>query len=87
MSRRSLDRFYIARFDRWMKQRSKFAIVRYPQYPISSEDYFYSLLLLTLPHRDEEYLLNGYETAKDAFFGKERYLHGSINHIFFFTDY
>lgn len=39
-----------------MRKRLKFLIIRLPKLPLSSDDYFYSLLMCFLPHQNEEEL-------------------------------
>lgn len=39
--------------DTFMRRRVKFVIIRLPKLSISSDDYFYSLLMSFLPHRNE----------------------------------
>ncbi len=64
----ALERIYISGTNIWMRKRSRPAVVRYPSFSLMSDDYYYSLIMLLLPHRDESDLLLTFETAKDAFF-------------------
>ena len=81
-------RIYISKYDIWFtKRRKNHAIVRYPKYPVHSEEYYYSLLVLLLPHRSEEEILSPYETAEDAFVNKRHLLDTAIDFTYFsFTD-
>jgi hypothetical protein len=60
-----------------MRKRLKSLIIRLPKLPLSSDDYFYSLLMCFLPHKSEEELLqrnqtSKYSTARDAFIAKRQ---------------
>ena len=82
-----LPRIYISKYNKWFHKRKKMAVVRYPNFAVHSEDYYYSLLLLLLPHSCESELLDGYGTAEDAFFHKQHLLNRSIDYTYFsFTD-
>ena len=60
-------RVYISKYDVWLKKRKKHAIVKYPHFPVHSEPYYYSLLLLLLPYLEESELLLPYDNSADAF--------------------
>lgn len=49
-----LERFYIEKYDIWIKKNTKALIVRVPNFPVNSDEYFYAMLLLLLPHRSEK---------------------------------
>lgn len=49
-----LERFYIEKYDIWIKKNTKALIVRAPNFPVNSDEYFYAMLLLLLPHRSEK---------------------------------
>ena len=72
------ERIYISAFDTWMRRRKHAAVVRYPTFSVSSDDYYYSLLMLMLPHSQESELLAGFESAKDAFMAKYSLLDTSM---------
>ena len=57
------ERIYISAYDIWMRRRKHAAIVRYPTFSVSSDDYYYSLLMLMLPHTQESELLAGFESV------------------------
>ena len=44
------DVIHIVDFDIWFSCRKKAAVVRYPTFVVHSQDYYYSLLLMLLPH-------------------------------------
>lgn len=43
----------------------------------NTEEYFYSLLLLYLPHRNEDDLLSGFDNAREAFLAKHQHFDSS----------
>ncbi len=67
---KSLPRYKLLGKDTWIKKRQKAAIVRSPPFPILSQDNFYSLLMLHLPHRNESELIPPHSDAKAAFKAK-----------------
>lgn len=59
-----------------MRKRLKVLIIRLPKLPLSSDDYFYGLLMCFLPHQNKEELVqknqtSKYSTARDAFIAKK----------------
>lgn len=86
--RKCLERIYISKFDIWMKKVKKPFIIRTPTFPNYSEDYYYSLLVLLLPHRSENELIMPYSSAKDSFINKRCLLNSSIDFTYFsFTEH
>lgn len=70
----------------WKKVKKPF-IIRIPTFPNYSEDYYYSLLVLLLPHRSENELIMPYSSAKDSFINKRCLLNSSIDFTYFsFTE-
>ncbi len=59
---------------KWIKQRLQAAVIRTPNFQLLSEDNFYNMLLLHLPHRQETELLHPYNDAKTAFEQKHELL-------------
>ena len=57
-----------------MRKRSNFAVVHFPCFSTSNDDYYFSLLMLLLPHRHECDLVENYTCAKDAFMAKHSLL-------------
>lgn len=76
--RQKSERVYIQRYDVWVKRRTKFAVVRFPTFSVSSDAYYFALLMLLLPFRIESDLLSGYDCAKDAFVAKHALLDHSM---------
>lgn len=68
LNRKACERIYIDKHNVWLKKRTKPVVLRYPNFALFSGDYFYSFILLLLPHRNEEQLLSGHDSAKAAFF-------------------
>lgn len=61
--------------DIYMRKRTKCVVIRTPKFELASDDYFYNLLMLYFPHRNETEILKNCETvylcAKDAFMAKK----------------
>ncbi|WAR07965.1 hypothetical protein MAR_017923 [Mya arenaria] len=76
-TRQKSERVFIQRYDVWVKRRTKFA-VRFPTFSVSSDAYYFALLMLLLPFRIESDLLSGYDCAKDAFVAKHALLDHSM---------
>ncbi|MCP4057419.1 MAG: AAA family ATPase, partial [Pseudoalteromonas sp.] len=57
-----------------LHKRRKALCLRTSHLSMNTQDYYYSLLLLHLPHRKETELLDGHENAEDAFLEKETLL-------------
>ena len=74
---------HIENFDVWFSRRNKADVVRFPRFVVHSPDYYYSFIILLLPHRDESELLSGYESAQEAFEEKHDYFDTSIDFTFF----
>jgi hypothetical protein len=62
-----------------MRKRGDFAVVRIPNFSTTNDDYYFSLLMLLLPHRCESELVGSYATAKDAFLAKHSLLDFSMH--------
>ena len=73
----------ISELDTWIKKRSTAAVVRFPNFTLTSDDYFYSLLFLLLPHRDESELSGQYGNGRDAFLQTEHQMDASIDFTYF----
>ncbi len=54
-----------------VKKKNRFSCVSTSFVPRTGEDYYYHLLLIHLPHRNESELLGEYESAQEAFLAKE----------------
>ncbi len=67
----------------WIKRRKWAAVAKTPNFLVLSEDNFYSLLLLLLPHRDELQLLAPYTDARCAFQQKSHMFATDINTTYF----
>lgn len=76
------DRIFCLTHNVWFRRRGKFAVVRYPKFSFGSEEYYYSMLLLLLPHRNENDLLAGFNSAKKAFEAKECLFDTSVTFMF-----
>ena len=62
--------------DKCVCKRNTFFVIRTPKFTLASDDYYYNLLLLFIPHQCENELLKGssgqiYQSAKDAFYNKQ----------------
>jgi ATP-dependent exoDNAse (exonuclease V) alpha subunit len=58
----------------YLKKRLKAQVIRSSYVSMACDDYYYSLLLLHLPHREESDLNDGYGTFKEVFLSKEEQL-------------
>ena len=58
----------------YLKKRYKAQVVRSSYVSMASDDYYYTLLLLHLPHREESDLNDGYGSFKESFLSKENLL-------------
>ena len=74
---------YIAEYNLWFHRRNQPVIIRYPQSGVHTEDYYYSLSILLLPHQQEEDILSPYNSAQSAFTNKQNLLDRPIDHTFF----
>ena len=68
-----------------MKRRTKVAVLRYPNFSTSTDDYYYTMLMLLLPHRNGDSLVLPFDNARDAFIGKYSDIDRNIayNHMSF----
>ena len=73
------EKIYIARYDIWMRKKNKHSVIRFPNFPILSEEYFYCLLVLLLPHRAEMELLTPCSSWKNAYLNKKDFFDENIN--------
>ena len=78
-----LERIFITHFDIWMKKCKTPNIVRYPNFASSEDDYFYSLLLLLVPHRTETELIVPFSTARTAFLNRRHFIDQNIDFSYF----
>lgn len=53
-----------------MRKSKNPSVVRTPNFPLFSEEHYYSYLFLHIPHRSETEFIQPYLTAKDAFIQK-----------------
>lgn len=72
------ERICIQKYDLYMRPKKIPIIVRFTNLPIHSDDYFYRLLLMLLPHRDEKELTCNFPCAKEAFVAKRHLLNVSV---------
>ena len=72
-SRRSQPRIRLAN-GKLMQKRTHTCIIRTPSFSRLKDDYYFSLLLLHLPHYDESSLIQPFTTAKEAFLHKYQQL-------------
>ena len=61
-------RFHLKQCNKVIQKRTKPCVIRTPKVERLSDDYFYSLLLLHLPHTDENSIIHPYSTAEEALF-------------------
>ena len=61
-----------------MRKRTTASVVRFPSFSVISDDYYYSLLMLFLPHITEVDLIGTYSSAKEAFEAKHSNLDTSM---------
>lgn len=77
-SARSLERIYIEKCDIWIRKRRLSAIVRFPCFSVSNDDYYFSLVVLLLPFRSESDLFGEFPTANEAVFAKYAFIDFSV---------
>ena len=65
-----------------MQKRKQAAVVRFPKFAMNTDDYFYSMLFMLLPHRNETDLLIPYSTLQEAFLAK-RHLFQDLQFTYF----
>ncbi|XP_035675782.1 uncharacterized protein LOC118415349 [Branchiostoma floridae] len=84
----SCESFKLQECDKWIKKRSKYACVRGTRLSSGNgDDYFYGLLYLYCPWRDENDILHGYTSAQDAFIAKKNLFDYSIaQHVHFTSE-
>ncbi|WAR12803.1 hypothetical protein MAR_026983 [Mya arenaria] len=74
-----LERVFIPKYNVWFRKRKRFAIVRFPCFSVCNDDYYFTFLLLLLPHHSEIDLVCKYGCAKDAFSAKHSLLDFSMD--------
>ena len=74
VSARCCQRIRLLSNNKIMQKRRKSAIIRTPKFQGNSEQYYYSLLMLHLPFRNENSIILPYSSAKEAFLKKINYL-------------
>lgn len=57
--------------------------MRVPNFPANSDEYFYAMLLLLLPHRSEKDICQPFDSYKEAFMHKHKDFDTLINHTYF----
>ena len=80
---RVCPRIFLPNFGIYFKKRQIPCVVRYPQFPVTTDDFYYGLLILLLPHRTENELLHPYATSQEAFVNKANLFDKLINHTNF----
>lgn len=70
VSSKSQKRIKLKNLNKILQLRRKPVIIRTPKFLPNTNQYFFSLLMLHLPFRDEKELLHPYENAKEAFMHK-----------------
>ena len=87
-NRSKLERISIDKYNILMQKRKQACVIRYPKFCLVSDDYYYSLLMLLLPHRNESDLITPHDFAKDAFIAKKSLLNVTSDnmHFSFLTD-
>jgi hypothetical protein len=84
---RGSERFPIAKYDKWVRKRKFPCVIRTPKFSPSSEAYYYSLVMLAIPHKDEAELIPPYLDAKGAFAKKLSDSDGDFNaQLFHLSD-
>lgn len=78
VSTRRHERIFISGPDIWMRKRGRAAVIRYPTFSVTTDDYYYSLLMLLLPHRDESNIMGDYGSARDAFVAQNSRFNTSV---------
>lgn len=63
-----------------LKKPTEAIIVRVP---VNSDEYFYAMLLLLLPHRSEKDICQPFDSYKEAFMHKHKDFNTSSNHTYF----
>lgn len=69
-----------------VRKKRHFACIRTSCISIHTNEYYYSLLLQFLPHREEFELVENYTNAKEAFLAKKHYLETNAGHSEKFFD-
>ena len=83
---KGLPRYKLLKFEKWIREKRKKNVIRLPKMQINSNDYFFSILLLHLPHRDEEELIAPYKSAEEAVAKKRSEMDTSLNCNSYVTD-
>ena len=65
---RACNRIHIQKFQKVMKKRTRAAVIRTCKFARASPEYFYSLLMLCMPHRSSDEI--SIQTAREVFFEK-----------------
>ena len=76
---RALPRYKLQTINKWIRQKKVKNVVRTPHLQFNSEGYFFSLLMLLLPHRHESNLIKPYSSAKEALLEKHALLDQSFS--------
>ena len=78
---------YIREHNLWFRKRNTPLIIRYPNTVVHTEEYYYTFLILLLPHRTESGILSSFQSYQEAFIRKENILDKTVNHTHFsFSD-
>ena len=88
-SKRNADLLHnsIRQHNLWFQKRKRPLIFRYPNTVVHTEEYYYTLLILLLPHRTESGILSPFQSYQEAFIRKENILDRTVNHTHFsFSD-
>ncbi|XP_035665599.1 uncharacterized protein LOC118408848, partial [Branchiostoma floridae] len=79
--------FKLQQCDKWIKKRRKYACVRGTRLSSANgDDYFYGLLYLFCPWRNENDILSDYTSAQDAFIAKKNLFDYSLAQHMHFTS-
>ena len=78
VSSRCCQRIKLLSLNKIMQKRRKAAIIRTPKFQGNSEQYYYAFLMLHLPFRNENNLLQPFSSLQEAFIQK--------NHLFYLSD-
>ena len=81
--RKCLERIYIDKYNLWMKKVKNPFVIRSPTFPSYSDDYYYSLMVLLLPHRSDDEIIFPFPSAKDAFINKKSKFDTSVDFTHF----
>lgn len=70
ISPRCLTRFKLQSLGKIMQQRRTPAVIRTPKFSGDSDEFYYSMLMLHLPFRNEQTVVGPYKSAKEGFINK-----------------